>query len=93
MPAPTADTSMQVDSAVRDEPAAVAEHDFNGVSMSEALRRLLKERKIGQVTRQYEELRADPEERASYAADARLTDKAASDGLGDAREEYPEYNS
>jgi hypothetical protein len=41
----------------------------------------------------YERLRADPEEWASYQAEARLTGNAAGDGLGNAAEEYPEYNS
>jgi hypothetical protein len=87
-----ADTSMQVDSAVRDALAKVAEQDFDGASLSEALRRLLKEHQINQIIRRYEELRADPEEWASYQAELRLTDNTVGDGLGDAREEYPEYN-
>jgi len=40
--------------------------------------------------RRYEELRADPDEWASYQAEARLTDNAAGDGLPNARAEYPE---
>ena len=85
-------TSMQIDSAVRDELAAVAESDFDGVSLGDTVRRLVKEHKINRVMRRYEELRADPQEWASYQAEAWLTDDAAGDGLPDAREEYPEYN-
>jgi hypothetical protein len=85
-------TSMQIDSVIRDELAAVAESDFHGAPLGEAVRRLVKEHKINRIMQRYEELRADPEEWASYQAEARLTDKAAGDGLPDAREEYPEYN-
>jgi hypothetical protein len=85
-------TSMQIDSTVRDELAAVAENDFHGVPLGDAVRRLVKEHKINQIVQRYEELRADPEEWASYQAEARLTDNAAGDRLPDAREEYPEYN-
>jgi hypothetical protein len=83
---------MQIDSSVRDELAAVAESDFHGASLGEAVKRLVKEHKINGIMRRYEELRADPQEWASYRAEARLTDDAAGDGLPDAREEYPEYN-
>ncbi|WP_322752471.1 hypothetical protein [Frankia sp. Cas3] len=87
-----ATTSMQLDSGLRDELAEIAERDFHGVPLGEAVRRLVKEYKINRIIRRYEELRADAEERASYQAEARLTDDAAGDGLPDTREEYPEYN-
>lgn len=85
-------TSMQIDSTVRDELAAVAESDFHGAPLGEAVRRLVKEHKISRIMQRYEELQADPEEWASYQAEARLTDDAAGAGLPGAREEYPEYN-
>ncbi len=85
-------TSMQIDNSVRDELAAVAEHDFHGVPLGEAVKRLVREHKINGIIRRYEELRADPQEWAGYQAEARLTDEAAGDGLPDARKEYPEYN-
>jgi hypothetical protein len=85
-------TSMQIDSGIRDELAAVAESDFHGVPLSEAVKRLVKEHKINRIMQRYEELRADPQEWASYQAEARLTDDAAGDRLPDAREEYPEYS-
>lgn len=87
-----ATTSMQLDSELRDELAEIAERDFHGVPLGEAVRRLVKEHQINRIMRRYEELRADPEEWASYQAEAQLTDNAAGDGLPDASEEYPEYS-
>jgi hypothetical protein len=87
-----ATTSMQLDTGLRDELAEVAEQDFHGVSLGEAVRRLLKEHKINRIIRRYEELRADPDEWASYQAEARMADRVGCEGLPDAREEYPEYN-
>lgn len=89
---PMATTSMQLDSELRDELAEIAERDFHGVPLGEAVRRLVKEHQINRIMRRYEELRADPEEWASYQAEAQLTDNAAGDGLPDASEEYPEYS-
>lgn len=83
---------MQLDSRLRDELAEIAERDFRGVPLGEAVRRLVKEHKINRIVQRYEELRADPEEWASYQAEARLTDNAAGGCLPDAREEYPEYH-
>jgi hypothetical protein len=77
-------------SGLRDDLVEIAERDFGGVSMGEAVRRLVKEHKINNIMRRYEELRVDPDEWASYQAEARLTDNTAGDGLPDAREEYPE---
>jgi hypothetical protein len=85
-------TSMQIDSKVRDELAQVAEADFDGVPLGEAVRRLIMEHHVAMINQRYEELRADPEEWASYLAEGRLTDNVAGDGLPDARDEYPEYN-
>ena len=48
--------------------------------------------KIRRVMERYAELRADPNEWASYQAEARLTDQVAGEGLPDAGDEYPEYN-
>jgi hypothetical protein len=86
-----ATTSMQLDSELRDELATIAERDFHGVPLGEAVRHLVKEHQINRIMQRYEELRADPEEWASYQAEARLTDQAAGDGLPDADVEYPEY--
>jgi phage protein D len=86
-----ATTSMQLDSELRDELATIAERDFQGVPLGEVVRRLVKEHQINRIMQRYEELRADPDEWASYQAEARQTDQAAGDGLPDAAEEYPEY--
>lgn len=82
---------MQIDSGVRDELVKIAERDFQGAPLGEAVKRLVKEHKINRIVQRYEELRADPEEWVSYQAEARLTDDAAGDALPDAHEEYPEY--
>ncbi|WP_197743115.1 hypothetical protein [Mycobacterium lacus] len=87
-----ATTSMQLDSELRDELAKIAERDYHGVPLGEALRRLVREHQISRIIRRYEELRADPDEWAGYQAEARLTDSSAGDGLPDARVEYPEFN-
>ncbi|MBM7787979.1 hypothetical protein [Tenggerimyces flavus] len=87
-----APTSMQIDSRLRDDLATIAQRDFDGVTLGEAVRRLVKEHQLHRIVQRYEELRADPEEWASYQAEARLTDNAAGDGLPGAAEEYPEYN-
>jgi len=85
-------TSMQIDGNVRDELAAVAASDFEGVPLGEAVRRLLREHKIRRAMERYAEMRANPEEWASYQAEARLADQVAGEGLPPARDEYPEYN-
>lgn len=82
---------MQIDSGLRDELAEIAERDFHGAPLGEAVKRLVKEHKINRIMQRYEALRADPEEWANYQAEARLTDDSAGDGLPDALEEYPEY--
>lgn len=84
---------MQLDSGLRDELAEIAERDFHGVPLGEAVRRLVREHKVNRIISGYEKLRADPEEWSSYQAEARLTDNAAGDGLPNADDEYPEYNS
>lgn len=82
-------TSMQLDSAIRDEVAAIAEKDFSGVPLGEAVRRLVQEHKINQVVRAYEELRADPVEWASYQGELDEWDVTTGDGLPDASGEFP----
>jgi len=85
-------TSMQLDSAVRDELAELSERDFQGVALGEVVRQLVKEHKINRVLRRYEELRADPDEWASYQAELDEPDGTTGDGLPSARDEYPEWN-
>jgi len=85
-------TTMQLDGGLRDELAEIARHDFAGVPLAEALRRLIKEHRVNKIMKRYAELRSDSQEWGSYRAEAALTDNAASDGLPLGREEYPEYN-
>jgi hypothetical protein len=53
---------------------------------------LIKEHRINKIMARYAELRSNPQEWASYRAEASLTDAAASDGLPAGNEEYPEYD-
>jgi len=64
-----ATTSMQIDTALRDELAKLAAQDFRGVPLGEAVARLIKEHKINRVIQRYDELRGDAEEWADYQAD------------------------
>jgi formate-dependent phosphoribosylglycinamide formyltransferase (GAR transformylase) len=83
---------MQLDTNLRDELAEIAKHDFAGVPLAEALRRLVNEHRINRIMARYAALQSDPQEWASYRAEARLTDNAAGDGLPPGRDEYPEYS-
>ena len=83
---------MQPDSEVLDQLVRIAERDFHGVPLGEAVRRLVREHEVNQIMQRYEELRADSAEWADYRAETRLTDNAAGDGLPGARAEYPEFN-
>ena len=70
----------------------MAGEDLGGVSLGEAVRQLVMEHHVAHINRRYEELRADPDEWASYAAEARLTENVAGEMLPGARDEYPEYD-
>jgi hypothetical protein len=85
-------TTMQLDTGLRDELAEIARRDFSGVPLAEALRRLIREHRVNGIMARYRQLQADPEAWASYRAEAKLTDNAASDGLPPGADEYPEYN-
>jgi formate-dependent phosphoribosylglycinamide formyltransferase (GAR transformylase) len=85
-------TTMQLDTSLRDELAEIAKHDFSGVPLAEALRRLIREHRINRIMARYTELQADPQEWASYRTESQFTDNAANDGLPLGRDEYPEYN-
>jgi len=82
---------MQLDSDLRDELAALAAQDYQGVPLGEAVKRLIKEHKINRVIRRYEELRTDAAEWANYQADVAAWDATTGDGQPDAGEEYPEH--
>lgn len=64
-----ATTSMQVDSRLRDELAQIAEDDFGGVPLGEALRRLVVAHRVAKIVIRYEQLRADPEQWADYTGE------------------------
>jgi len=85
-----ATTSMQLDTALRDELAKLAAQDFHGVPLGEAVNRLIKEHKINRVIQRYEELRSNAEEWTDYQVDIATWDATSGDGLLDASEEYPE---
>ena len=84
--------AVQIDNKIRDELAAIAEADFEGASLGETVRQLIMEHHFSRIRQRYEELRADPEEWASYQAEGRLTDNVAGETLPDASDEFPEYN-
>jgi hypothetical protein len=87
-----ATTTMQLEGSLRDELAEIARDDFAGVPLAEALRRLIREHRVNKIMTRYAELQSDPQEWASYRAEASLTDAAAGDGLPPGRDEYPEYH-
>lgn len=87
-----ATTTMQLDTELRDQLVHIAQRDFGGATLGEALQRLVTEHRINKIMHRYEQLRADPEEWSSYRAETQLTDNAAGDGLPPASDEYPEHN-
>ncbi len=76
-----ATTTMQLDTELRDQLAHIAQRDFDGATLGEALQRLVTEHRINRIMQRYEHLRADPDEWASYRAETHLTDNAVGDGL------------
>jgi hypothetical protein len=59
-----------------------------------AAERLEREEAMRQATESFERLaREDPDSFAEYLAEGREWDALASDGLGSARAEFPEYNT
>lgn len=87
-----ATTTVRLDSRTRDRLAAVAREHFGGVSQEAALNRLIDEYEMHQVHAAYARLRNDPEQWVDYEQELLLADSTAADGLGNARDEYPEYN-
>ena len=85
-------TTMQLDTALRDELAQVARQDFQGATLAEALRRLVMEHRLARIAARLQVLRADSQAWADYQAEAALTDNAAGDAMVSARDEYPEAN-
>ncbi len=84
--------TVRLDSRTRDRLASVAREHFGGVSHEAALNRLIDEHEMRQVHSAYARLRNDPEQWADYQQELQLADSTAGEGLGNARDEYPEYN-
>lgn len=87
-----ATTTVRLDSRTRDRLATVAREHFGGVSQEAALNRLIDEHEMRQVHAAYARLRNDPEQWADYQQELRFAEGTTADGLGNARDEYPEYN-
>jgi hypothetical protein len=85
-------TTLKIDTSLRDRLASIAKTDYQGDTLAGALERLIEEHEAQQALNAYERLRNDADAWAEYQEELRLTDHTASDGLGDARDEYPEYN-
>jgi hypothetical protein len=77
---------------VHAELSELADREFQGVPLGEVVGRLVREHKINKVVCRYEELRADPDEWASYQAELSEADGTVSDGLLDGRDEHPDYD-
>lgn len=88
-----ATTSVRISSTTRDRLGALARDQYGGISQEAALNRLIDEHEMSRVHAAYERLRNDPDQWADYQQESSLTDGASADGLGDPRDEYPEYNS
>ena len=84
-------TTIKVDSATRDRLSAVAQQ--HGVSQDTALQQLLDEHEMNRVHAAYARLQQeDPEGWQSLLAEQAEWDVVTGDGIGDARDEYPEQN-
>jgi hypothetical protein len=85
-------TTVRLDSRTRDRLAWVAREHFGGVSQEAALNQLIDEHEMRQVHAAYARLRSNPEQWADYQQELQLAENTAAEGLGNARDEYPEYN-
>jgi len=89
-------TTLSVPTHVRDTFASVAAARSTTMLalLEEAAQRLAREEAMRQATASYERLaHEDPAAFADYLAEGRAWDESAGDGLGDARKEFPEFNS
>lgn len=85
-------TTVRLASRTRDRLARVAREHFGGVSQEAALNQLIDEHEMRQVHLAYARLQDDPEQWADYQQELQLAESTAAEGLGNARDEYPEYN-
>lgn len=86
-------TTVRVSVRTRERLAAIAREDFGGISQEAALNRLIAEHEMRQVHTAYARLRDDPVAWAEYQRELAVTDASSGDGVGDARDEYPEYSA
>ena len=90
------DTTIRLDTAVRDKLRALAEEDH--VTLGDLLARLAEREQYQREMRRANEVmeqiqREDPEGWRDYVSELRTFDTGtAGDGLGDATAEWPEYN-
>lgn len=85
-------TTVRISTATRDRLGTLAREHFGGISQEAALNRLIDEHEMQQVHAAYARLRQDPAGWADYQQEVGDLDVVSSDGLGDPRDEYPEYN-
>lgn len=89
-------TTLSVPTQVRDTFAAVAASRNTTMLalLEDAARRLEREEAMRQATASYERLaREDPASFAEYVAEGHDWEALAADGLSDAHDEFPEFNS
>jgi hypothetical protein len=62
-------TTIKVPGEIRDELARVARDDFHGATLAQTLHELLEEHTQRRILEEYEQLRAQPDEWASYVGE------------------------
>lgn len=85
-------TTIRVDIHTRERLAQIADNEFHGASLGEAVQRLIDEHEMQAAHAAYARLRSDPAAWAEYEAELAAWDAVTGDGLGSAEEEYPEFN-
>lgn len=85
-------TTIRVDISTRERLAQIADSEFHGASLGEAVRRLIDEHEMQAAHAAYARLRSYPAAWVAYEKELAAWDVTAGDGIGNADEEYPEYN-
>jgi hypothetical protein len=85
-------TTIRVDISTRDRLAHIADDEFHGASLGEAVQRLIDEHEMQAAHAAYAQLRNDPAAWDEYRGELADWDVVAGDGLGSVGDEYPEYN-
>jgi hypothetical protein len=85
-------TTIRVDISTRNRLARLADSEFHGASLGEAVQRLIDEHEMQTAHAAYARLRNDTAAWDEYRGELADWDVASGDGLGSARDEYPEYN-